>query len=61
MRHIVVAIKLNHSTDLWIESNEVSLAHLEEYVEIEQRQVGVQESGGIDSVARFSRGQGEVE
>ena len=39
----------------------MSLAHLEENVEIEQGEVGVEESGGIDGIAGPPRGQGEGE
>ena len=37
----------------------MSLAHLEENVEIKQGEVGVEKSGGIDGVAGPPRGQGE--
>ena len=50
-----------YNTNLRIKSNEVSLAHLKENVEIEQGEVGVKKSGGIDGVAGPPRGQGEGE
>ena len=41
----------------------MGFAHLEENVEVEQRKIGVEESGGIDGVAWLSGpgGQGEGE